>query len=267
MTRNSPADNTKPPPKQPLNTFESNKHFLQLSLKKFANEIDDLSELIADMANDFSDLRFKLCETFRLFGNGKSCYAGGEGDVQALCQGVTYGHVKNRGRVPKSLMLNKIQRMIETNDIAAFLTQCQSTYRAAQENEHIDYYEYVNYQQSYSIDPWEMIDQEDVNNDEDDFDSVAIFEQLEAASTIKAGNLHARIRPLNNTVQVSQEVPEKEAIVVIATSSTYYKIPTPQIIPCNNIFETPSSQFIQQVRSANTYGFYFGLAPPMFNSA
>lgn len=235
-------------PKSPLNTFEQNKYFLRLALNKFADDIEDLSELIADMANDYSDLRFKLCETFRLFGNGSSCYAGAEGDVQSLCQGVIYGHVTNRGRVPKSLMLGKIKKMIIENDVAAFLTQCQSIYRSAQENEHIDYYEYVTYQQSHSIDPWDIIDQENIDDNEDDFDSVVIFEQLEAVRMVKAGNIHARIRPLNNTVvePTKEETLIEESIVATSFSHDNTFI---RITPSNNIFGTPSSQFIEQIHS------------------
>jgi|GEM_PF-6119734 len=266
MTRNPLADDTKTPQSQQLNTFDQNKHFLRLALNKFTDDIDNLNDLITDMAEDYSDLRFKLCETFRLFGNGRSRYAGADGDVQSLCQGVVYGHVKNKGRVPKSLMLNKIQRMIEANDIAGFINQCQSIYRAAEENEHIDYYEYVNYQQSYSIDPWDMLDKEESAEDEE-YDSVAIFEQLEAARIIKAGNRHERIRPLNGSK-------EKEDIAVAAevtndpiSYETFFTIPRVHIFPCNNIFETPSSQFLKHIESANPHNFRVQHTPEWRNSS
>lgn len=263
MISNPPADNIENPQKQPLNTFESNKHFLRLALNKFANDIDNLSDLITDMADDYSDLRFKLCETFRLFGNGRSRYAGADGDVQSLCQGVIYGHVKNKGRIPKSLMLNKIQKMIEANDVAGFINQCQSIYRAAEENEHIDYYEYVNYQQSYSIDPWDMLDKEV----DEDYDSVAIFEQLEAARIIKAGNLHHRYRPLNGSKEKEDIAVAAEVTSEPVSHETFFTIPRVQIFPCNNIFETPSSQFLKHIESANPHNFRMQNTPGWCNSS
>lgn len=251
--------------KSPLNTFDQNKDFLRLALNKFVNDINNLNDLIADMAEDYSDLRFKLCETFRLFGNGRSRYAGADGDVQSLCQGVIYGHVKNKGRVPKSLMLNKIQKMIEANDVAGFINQCQSIYRAAEENEHIDYYEYVNYQQSYSIDPWDMLDEE-VEEDEE-YDSVAIFEQLEAARIIKAGNLHHRYRPLNGSKEKEDIAVAAEVTSEPVSHETFFTIPRVQIFPCNNIFETPSSQFLKHIESANPRNFRMQNTPGWCNSS
>lgn len=263
MRKKSALHGTQITQKSPLNAFEQNKHFLSLALTKFANDVDNLSELIADMANDYSDLRFKLCETFRLFGNGNSYYAGAEGDVQSLCQGVTFGYVKNRGRVPKSLMLNKIQKMIENNDVEAFLTQCQSIYRAAQENEHIDYYEYVSYQQSYSVDPWDAIDQEDIHEDDDDFDSVAIFEQLEAARTVKAGNMHARIRPLNNIQTHQEEATGEEEVSVIPAASISYN----KVAPSNNIFKIPSPKFCERISLASAETQSYRQTPFLYNSS